>query len=388
MIVNLGYLYLCLWILICALSLARFELSGDYLQVYAMTLSSVFATSISFSFLCGFKRSLLSPVNILSPPPTAASLLDSSIFLKSVSLAYLFLILVEAFVAGGFPTLSLFGLGRQISYDQFGIPGIHGFVNSLGYVTSLVALYQILNKSITGNRGAYARYSLVVVYLIFALQLHRAVIVASILQSLALLFLFRRKMLSPFWLLALSSVSAIVFGLLGDLRSGREHFLDLAGFQWYPEFLPSGFAWVYIYLVSPFINTLSNSQYFVHLLHAYLPFETLQSSIPSFFRPPSQIELGLDAEAWNVHSFFSPLLADYGYYSFLPSILIGVAWALCFAYAKRDQRFWPLYSVAFMQVLLTCFGTLSFHVSFLFEMLILLFAALVRPGGVVKLNLL
>ena len=213
-------------------------------------------------------------------------------------------------------------------------------------------------------------------YIIFALQLHRAVIVASILQSVALVFLFRRKIFSPAWLLVLSSATAIVFGVLGDLRSGREHFLQLAGLQWYPEFLPTGFAWLYIYLLTPFVNTLSNSQYFVRLSHSYLPFETLQSSIPSLLRPPTQIELSLDSEAWNVHSFFSPLLADYGFYAFLPSILIGIAWALCYAYAKRDQRFWPLYSVAFMQVLLTCFGSLSFHISFLFEMLILLFAAL------------
>ena len=376
MIVNLGYLYLCLWVLICSLSLARFELSGYYLQVYAMTLSSVIATTISFSLICGFKKSLLSPVNIQAP--TRTSLLDSPIFLKCVSLAYLFLIIIETVAAGGLPTLALFGVGRQISYVEFGIPGIHGFVNSLGYATSLLSIYQLLNNSTTATRRPYSFYSLVGVYIIFGLQLHRAVVVASMMQSLALIFLFKRKLLSPAWLIALSSASAIVFGLLGDLRSGREHFLELAGLQWYPEFLPTGFAWVFIYLSTPFINTLSNSQYVVRLFHSYLPFETLQSSIPSFLRPPSQIELSLDAEAWNVHSFFSPLLADYGFYAFLPSILIGVAWALCFAYAKRDQRFWPLYSVAFMQVLLTSFGSLSFHISFLFEMLILLFAALVR----------
>ena len=374
MIVNLGYLYLWLWLLICSLSLARFELSGYYLQVYAITLLSVFATAISFSLLCGFKKSLFSPVSILAP--TRTSLLDSPVFLKSVSLAYLSLILIETFVAGGLPTLALFGVGRQISYVEFGIPGIHGFVNSLGYATSLLSIYQLLNNSKSPTRRPYSFYSLVGLYIIFALQLHRAVIVASILQSVALVFLFRRKIFSPAWLLVLSSATAIVFGVLGDLRSGREHFLQLAGLQWYPEFLPTGFAWLYIYLLTPFVNTLSNSQYFVRLSHSYLPFETLQSSIPSLLRPPTQIELSLDSEAWNVHSFFSPLLADYGFYAFLPSILIGIAWALCYAYAKRDQRFWPLYSVAFMQVLLTCFGSLSFHISFLFEMLILLFAAL------------
>ena len=374
MIVNLGYLYLCLWLLICSLSLTRFGPSGYYLQVYAMTLSSVIATAISFSLMCGFKKSLLSPVTKLVP--TRTSLLDSPIFLKCVSFAYLFLILIETFAAGGMPILAIFGVGRQISYVEFGIPGIHGFVNSLGYVTSLLSIYQILNNSPTATRRPYSFYILIGVYIIFALQMHRAVITASMMQSLALVFLFRRKLLSSAWLLAFSSAFAIVFGLLGDLRSGREHFLELAGLQWYPEFLPTGFAWVYIYLITPFINTLSSSQYFVRLFHSYLPFETLQSSIPSFLRPPSQIELSLDSEAWNVHSFFSPLLADYGFYAFLPSILIGVVWALCFAYAKRDQRFWPIYSVAFMQVLFTCFGSLSFHTSFLFEMFIFLFAAL------------
>ena len=162
MIINLGYLYLCLWLFICSLSLTKFEPSGYYLQVYAITLSSVLATTLSFSLIAGLKRSLFSPIIILSP--TRASLLDSPIFLKSVSLAYLLLILFETFAAGGLPTLSFFGVGRQISYTQFGISGIHGLVNSLGYVTSLLSIYQLLNNSKSATRRPYSFYSLCLLY--------------------------------------------------------------------------------------------------------------------------------------------------------------------------------------------------------------------------------
>ena len=378
MLVNLGYLYLCQWLIISVLSLARFEASGFYLHVYVMTLISVLSTTLSFSLVAGLKRSPLSPPRLIAQTTLPSSMLDSSIFLIVISFLYLLLILVEAFIAGGFPMLALFGIGRQMTYVDFGIPGIHGIVNCIGYVVSLVSFYQFLGKSNWARPVVYPLFAFVGVYFIFVLQLHRAVIMASLIQSLALLFLFRRRTLSALWLATLASTSAILFGFLGDLRSGREHFLSLAGLQTYPNFLPTGFAWIYVYVTTPFLNTLSNSRYLVSLQHTYLPFETLQSSIPSFFRPPSQIDLGLDSEAWNVHSFFSPLLADFGYFAFLPSVLIGFMWALCFNYAKRDQRFWPLYSVAFMQVLLTCFGSLSFHISFLFEMLILVVAALFR----------
>jgi len=47
----------------------------------------------------------------------------------------------------------------------------------------------------------------------------------------------------------------LLFGWIGDIRTGRELFLELSYLNVeYPEWLPSGFGWVYIYVTTPIAN--------------------------------------------------------------------------------------------------------------------------------------
>ncbi len=52
-----------------------------------------------------------------------------------------------------------------------------------------------------------------------------------------------------------------MFGFIGDIRTGREAFLNLAGLTVnYPEWLPTGFIWVYIYTITPIANYVNMTE--------------------------------------------------------------------------------------------------------------------------------
>ena len=65
------------------------------------------------------------------------------------------------------------------------------------------------------------------------------------------------------------------------MRSNRNAFISLAQPKFtYPDYLPSGFLWVYIYLVSPLNNVINNLDY----SPTYLPVNTVLPLFPSFIR--------------------------------------------------------------------------------------------------------
>jgi hypothetical protein len=65
-------------------------------------------------------------------------------------------------------------------------------------------------------------------------------------------------------LAALAAVLLLVFGYVGDLRSGADAFRDLAQpTPEFPDWAPSGLLWAYIYITTPMNNLL----YTMHLAH-------------------------------------------------------------------------------------------------------------------------
>lgn len=370
MIINLGYLYGLLWILVAFLAYGYYGAPSESIPIYVSVLLSVTGVVVGFSFSSKPRNSLLSRAAYSIRHSSSRRLIDSPIGLFLIFSIYISLFILETFSAGGLPLLGLLGIGKQVNYVDFGIPSLHGFVNSLSYASLLVAFYQIYTGSTWKTRAFHPRICIYLVTGCLILQLHRAVIMAAIIQAFALYlyFNYRRRRLR---ILLFFLIPVLLFGFLGDIRSGREHFLALAGLPDYPAYLPTGFAWIYLYLVTPFVNTLANANYLNYSDHTFLPFETLTSAIPSFIRPASTLTLSLNNDAWNVHSFFSPLLYDYGLWCFLPSAALGFFWGICFNSAKLYRQYSCIYSVATMQVVLTVFGSLALHISFIAELVIL-----------------
>ena len=138
-------------------------------------------------------------------------------------------------------------------YFAFGIPSVHGFVNTmlLAAVTMRVALAFITHNP---------RHLLVLaVGLIWSMAIiSRQMTLVLILQASLIGLQYRkisfRKLAMVFTLIFAFAV--IVFGLVGDFRS-PQFVENLSGMtEAYPKWLPNGVIWAYLYVTTPLGNLL------------------------------------------------------------------------------------------------------------------------------------
>jgi oligosaccharide repeat unit polymerase len=152
-----------------------------------------------------------------------------------------------------------------------------------------------------------------------------------------------------------------LFGVVGDLRSGAASFLALAQpSSSYPEWLPSGFLWFYMYLSTP-VNNLLYTFHTTQPLYDWRFPNTLSQLLPTVIRKIffSSAELAasngdLVTGAFNVSTAFAGPFQDFGlcgvlFISFLMSVISGVYWR---KHSFRDRL---CYAVLCQCLLLTVF---------------------------------
>jgi oligosaccharide repeat unit polymerase len=159
----------------------------------------------------------------------------------------------EILLSGGIPIVWLV-LGSTKSYRDFGIPSLHGFVNSLLLTISLCRFALFL---VTSER----RHLRVPIFIVFwsILVVTRQLMLVSLIQF-AVLFVRLRpiKMSTVFRLFGAFAGVILLFGFVGDYRSGSSDLIR----KWaqptdnYPDWLPSGMLWGYIYGATPINNLL------------------------------------------------------------------------------------------------------------------------------------
>jgi hypothetical protein len=156
----------------------------------------------------------------------------------------------ETVVSGGFPIVWIV-TNPSKTYFDYGIPSLHGFVNSL---LLAISLSRFLLYLLTGERRHLAVPAFCMVWWIllvtrgsvFFLGLECTILILRIRP-------LRAKLLARF---AAAIVCVVLFfGWLGDIRTGAETFRELAQpTDSYPRWLPSGILWVYIYATTPLNN--------------------------------------------------------------------------------------------------------------------------------------
>ena len=156
-------------------------------------------------------------------------------------------------------------------------------------------------------------------------------------------------------------VLVYLFGVIGDLRSGAASFLALAQpTSSYPEWLPSGVLWFYMYLSTP-VNNLLYTFHTTQPLYDWRFPNTLSQLLPSIIRKMffSSAELGrvngdLVTQSFNVSTAFAGPFQDFGLYgvllvSFFMSVVSGMYWR------KRSFRDRLCYAVLCQSLLMTVF---------------------------------
>lgn len=175
---------------------------------------------------------------------------------RRLTIAFRFWVLItigEIFLSGGIPIIWL-ALGSTKTYVDFGIPSFHGLVNSLLLTISLSRFALFL---ITSER----RHLRIPIFVVFwsVLVVTRQLMLVSLIQFAVLFVRFRPiKTSTVFRLLAGFIGVILLFGVVGDYRSGSSDLIR----TWaqpaenYPDWLPSGLLWGYIYTVTPVNNLL------------------------------------------------------------------------------------------------------------------------------------
>ena len=197
---------------------------------------------------------------------------------KVSSFGYFLLVIAEIAYSGGIPLLLMIK-GSSISHFDFGLPVLHGFVLAFGSILATANFYFFLR-----TRNSHFGFTVFLIIVTFILMVTRKMIVVSCLQMLVVYFLlvgrprFRTVLVVFLWVIFV----IFIFGWIGDIRTGRDLFLRLARTNFdYPSFLPTGFIWVYVYLVTPVLN-FTNAVLNLDVMSAN--FDFLCSMLPSALR--------------------------------------------------------------------------------------------------------
>jgi oligosaccharide repeat unit polymerase len=163
---------------------------------------------------------------------------------------------VDVGFSGGLPIVWLL-TGSSKIYTDFGVPVIQVFFTALLAVLAL------------GKFGLYLLYGNRRRLLIPAVQIawgliivSRALIMGAVIQAVILwLCLSGISLKRVLRVLAASVLVVLMFGYIGDVRSGSDTFRQVARpTSNYPEWLPSGVLWFYIYIASPLANLVNTTE--------------------------------------------------------------------------------------------------------------------------------
>lgn len=167
------------------------------------------------------------------------------------------LTVVEVGFSGGLPIFWML-TGSAKVYSEFGLPVIHVFVGSL---LAVIAMGKFGLYLLYGNRRRLFIPAFQIVWGIIIVS--RGLIMGAVIQAAVLWLCLRginlRRTLRTLTLLI---VVVLMFGYMGDIRSGSSSsFRTLARpTNDYPEWLPSGVLWFYIYITSPLANLVHTTE--------------------------------------------------------------------------------------------------------------------------------
>lgn len=325
-----GSIWLVVWFLYALRLSALIMYPGSEVLHFVEALLATAVAGSAFAYI--IPRCLLMPVRWrLVGSTRSVALLDRR--LKLWFKIWCVVTVVEIIYSRGIPTVWLF-TGSAKTYMDFGIPTVHGFMNSMLQAICLVRLGMALRfgrkKDFLYPAWAVFWSMIVITRQLMMVFLLEAVVVYCTYR----LIRFKRVVGALLSVLCL----VYVFGMVGDLRTGADQFRALAQpTSAYPDWLPSGFLWFYMYLTTP-INNLLYTFHTTQPLYDWRFPNTLSELLPTVLRRMlfSANELAarngdLITEAFNVSTAFAGPFEDFGRIgvllsSFMMSMLGGLYW--------------------------------------------------------------
>jgi hypothetical protein len=224
--------------------------------------------------------------------------------------------IVEVVISGGVPIVWAL-TGNTKTYTDFGVPSLHGFVNSL---QEAIALCYFVLFLITKERR---ELKIPAFFLIWTIVIINRNMMLVTLLEFAVMYVRLRKVRSATFAQIGSGILMFVlaFGVIGDIRQGKSGLIrDLAQpTEAYPEWLPSGVLWAYIYITTPINNLLYTVEISHPINNALFP-STVSTLFPSVLRSAIYGDTLGDAEsgslvisAFNVSTAYVGPYQDFGF---------------------------------------------------------------------------
>lgn len=217
--------------------------------------------------------------------------------------------IIEVVYSKGVPIIwSLSGNGK--TYFDFGIPSIHGFANAFGLalVSVFFSIY-LVNK----YNNKRLLYSICIMILFYACLLTRQVIISMVVQMFIIYCFYRRKI--P-WrkMLIIAIVGILLFGILGNIRTGYTAFLNVAMINTDINPLFIGVYWVYMYLTMTIanLNKVFSLNFVpigaIHIFSVYMP-SIIRNAL--FKNNTYELPNYLVTQAFNVSGYFMDFYLSY-----------------------------------------------------------------------------
>ncbi len=355
-----AYAFCGIWALILALYSAHLS----YLLMYPTSTLIETEVPILGVFLLALAVTPLFPTRVklpkawsIDPSERTVERLDRR--LKLLFRFWICASIVEIFFSRGIPIVWLF-TGSSKTYMDFGLPTIHGFLNSLLLSIAITRLAMAIRF---GRRSDYLYPLWTFIWAILVIT--RQMMIALLLEAAIVYCSFRVIRLKRMFTGIMSAGLFVwLFGVLGDLRSGASAFLVLAQpTESYPVWLPSGLLWFYVYLTTPVNNLLYTFQV---SRPAYDPTFaiTLSQLFPTVLRTMifrrddlNAVNGTLVTAAFNVSTAFAGPYQDYGMLGILLfTAIIGLGVGLY--WRKRSFRDKLCYAVLCQCLMLTVFFNL------------------------------
>jgi oligosaccharide repeat unit polymerase len=341
--------------------------TSDAIGVALLIVLPVFFASFAYRLLGPTCRSSTRPTALNREPPLA--LIERR--LRQGIWLWIGLALVETAVSGGVPLLWLLTGSSKIYFD-YGIPSVHGMVIALMLAVAVTSLALYLY---TENRW-HIWFPLFA--MVWSMILVSRGTLFILLLEYAIIYLRLRRITSKLAirLVAITLVAVLLFGFVGDVRSGAEAFRDLAQpTDSFPDWAPSGLLWAYIYITTPVNNLLLTMHTRRPTYNPLLP-DTAATLFPTVLRNVIYGKAGaaeaisgeLETQALNVSTAYVGPYQDMGDFGIIGFSIIAAL--LCEFYWHRSGL-WNIFAFSvFTQTLaLSLFYNLLFSLPILGQLI-------------------
>lgn len=309
-ILNPIFIFVGTWLAIIVLY--QFELSNWQYNLiddsYITFIINIMAFTISYLLVYIFKRKKIIQNNEKKDDKNV--IVDFN-FIKKMFIFWIIIEILETIYSGGIPIIWKL-VGSSKTYASYGIPTVHGLMNSISLVIMLLSYYLYLKE----NRKNKKLLLIIGTIILFDLMIITRQVIVSALIELFVIYIFFNKKIPVYKLLIIVSFLVIGFGLIGNIRTGSDNFIYVSSFK--NENINSfliGFYWVYMYFTMSIANInnaiyLGISQYGLYpIMKNYLPtvfsniiFENSNIIIPNY----------LVTKAFNVSGYFINFYLAFG----------------------------------------------------------------------------